>query len=82
MGALAEAECRGIIEALKLAKQRQLPLNGFGLSWSDDLNGCWNRNLDWTARVLAEIIAFTQAGGQINRALMLALNPTGMQKPQ
>lgn len=67
MGALAEAECRRIIEALKLAKQKQLPVEWVPVSAGAMISmDSGTENLDWTARVLAEIIGFTQAGGQIN----------------
>ncbi len=67
MGALAEPECRRVIAALDLAEQRDLPLEWVALSAGARID--WDtgtENLDWTARVLARIVRFTQAGGQID----------------
>ncbi len=65
--ALSEPECRSILAAIDLAKQERLPLEWFAVSSGAKIsmeNG--TENLDWTARVLREIIHFTQQGGEIN----------------
>ena len=67
MGALSEAECRRVLAAFDLAKERGLPVewvpvsSGAKIAWDSG-----TENLDWTARVLARIIEFTQGGGVVN----------------
>ena len=67
MGALAEPECRRIIAALDIAEARGLPVEWLPVSSGAKIAmDSGTENLDWTARVLRRIIAFTQAGGEIN----------------
>ena len=67
MGALAEPECRRVIAALELAKERDLPVEWIPVSSGAKIAmDSGTENLDWTAAVLRSIIEFTQAGGQIN----------------
>jgi acetyl/propionyl-CoA carboxylase alpha subunit/acetyl-CoA carboxylase carboxyltransferase component len=67
MGALSEAECRRILAAIELADAERLPIewvpvsSGAKIAWDSG-----TENLDWTARVLARIVQFTQAGGVIH----------------
>jgi acetyl/propionyl-CoA carboxylase alpha subunit/acetyl-CoA carboxylase carboxyltransferase component len=67
MGSLAEAECRRILAVFDLAETLSLPVewvpvsSGARIAWDSG-----TENLDWTARVLARIIRFTQAGGTVN----------------
>jgi acetyl/propionyl-CoA carboxylase alpha subunit/acetyl-CoA carboxylase carboxyltransferase component len=67
MGALAEPECRRLLAAFDLAEARNLPVewvpvsSGARIAWDSG-----TENLDWTARVLARIVRFTQAGGTVN----------------
>lgn len=67
LGCLAERECRYVLAAIELAREKQLPLEWFPTSSGAKIsmdNG--TENLDWTAQVLREIIHFTQSGGEIN----------------
>jgi acetyl/propionyl-CoA carboxylase alpha subunit len=67
MGSLAEPECRRIIAALDLATRE-----GYAVEWVPASSGAriamdsGTENLDWTARVLARIVRFTQAGGTLH----------------
>jgi acetyl/propionyl-CoA carboxylase alpha subunit/acetyl-CoA carboxylase carboxyltransferase component len=67
MGALAEPECRRLLALFDLAEAQSLPVewvpvsSGARIAWDSG-----TENLDWTARVLARIIRFTQAGGTVN----------------
>jgi acetyl-CoA carboxylase carboxyltransferase component len=67
MGAVAEPECSRIIAALDLAHELQAPLDWFAVSAGARIamdSGV--ENMDWISRVLARIVRFTQAGGEIN----------------
>lgn len=67
MGALAEAECRRVIAAIDLAEERGIPIEWLPISSGAKIAmDSGTENLDWTASVLKRIIAFTQAGGEIN----------------
>ncbi len=67
LGALAEPECRRILAALELAHAMHVPLEWFTLSAGAKISMTSGvENMDWIARVLRGIIAFTQAGGEIN----------------
>lgn len=67
MGSLAESECRRIIEALKLAKEKQLPLEWFALSAGAKISmTSGTENMDWISLVLRYLIEFTQQGLEIN----------------
>jgi len=67
LGALAEPECARILAALKLARSLRVPLEWFTLSAGAKISmDSGVENMDWIARVLREIIEFTQAGGEIN----------------
>ncbi len=67
MGSLAEPECRRIIAAIDLAERE-----GMAVEWVAVSSGAriamdsGTENLDWTARVLARIVRFTQGRGTIN----------------
>ncbi|QTD52505.1 ATP-binding protein [Sulfidibacter corallicola] len=67
LGCLSEPECRSFRAALTLARERRIPLEWFSISSGAKIsmdNG--TENLDWTARVLRDLIQFTQEGGEIN----------------
>ncbi len=67
LGALAEPECRRILAALALAEELELPVEWFSLSSGARISmSSGTENMDWVARVLAGIVEFTQAGGEIN----------------
>ncbi|MBI5507953.1 MAG: ATP-grasp domain-containing protein [Deltaproteobacteria bacterium] len=67
MGALAEPECRRVIEALNLAERLRVPLEWFPVSAGAKISmDSGTENLDWTARVLRRIVEFVQQGGEIN----------------
>jgi acetyl/propionyl-CoA carboxylase alpha subunit/acetyl-CoA carboxylase carboxyltransferase component len=67
MGSLAEEECRRVIAALDLAERRGLPVEWLPVSAGARIEmNSGTENLDWTARALARIVAFTQGGGEIN----------------
>jgi acetyl/propionyl-CoA carboxylase alpha subunit/acetyl-CoA carboxylase carboxyltransferase component len=67
MGSLAEPECRRLLAAFALAEAERLPVewvpvsSGARIAWDSG-----TENLDWTARVLARIVHFTQGGGVVN----------------
>jgi acetyl/propionyl-CoA carboxylase alpha subunit/acetyl-CoA carboxylase carboxyltransferase component len=67
MGALAEAECDRIVQAIDLAERLGVPLEWVAVSAGARID--WQtgtENLDWTARVLKRIVDFTQSDGEIN----------------
>ncbi|MFV0308701.1 MAG: carboxyl transferase domain-containing protein [Desertimonas sp.] len=67
LGSLAEPECRRIIGALELARQRRIPLEWFALSAGAKISmDSGVENMDWIARALRSIVEFTQDGGEIN----------------
>lgn len=67
MGALAEPECRRILAALDLARERSCPLEWFPVSSGARIAmESGTENLDWTAAVLRKLIEFTQSGGEVN----------------
>ena len=67
IGALAEPECRRVMAALDLADARSLPVEWLPVSAGAKIAmDSGTENLDWTARTLARIVEFTQAGGEIN----------------
>lgn len=67
LGALAEPECRRVLAALQLAEEHTLPVEWFTLSSGARISmSSGTENMDWVARVLAGIVEFTQAGGEIN----------------
>ena len=67
LGALAEPECRRIVAALQLAKAMRVPLEWFPLSAGAKISMTSGvENMDWIAKVLREIVHFTQGGGEIN----------------
>lgn len=67
MGALAEPECRRIIAALEIAEQFSIPVEWIPVSSGAKISmDSGTENLDWTAKVLRQIILFTQKGGIIN----------------
>jgi acetyl/propionyl-CoA carboxylase alpha subunit/acetyl-CoA carboxylase carboxyltransferase component len=67
LGALAQPECARILAALRLARSIGVPLDWFTLSAGAKISmDSGVENMDWIARVLREIIEFTQAGGEIN----------------
>ncbi len=67
LGAIAEPECRRIIAALELARDKGIPVEWFTLSAGAKISmDSGVENMDWIARVLRRIIEFTQAGGEIN----------------
>jgi acetyl/propionyl-CoA carboxylase alpha subunit/acetyl-CoA carboxylase carboxyltransferase component len=67
IGALAEPECRRVIAAIDLADARGIPVEWIPISAGAKIAmDSGTENLDWTARTLARIVSFTQAGGEIN----------------
>jgi acetyl/propionyl-CoA carboxylase alpha subunit/acetyl-CoA carboxylase carboxyltransferase component len=67
LGSLAEPECRRIIAALDLAAELGVPLEWFALSAGAKIAmDSGTENMDWIAAVLRRIVAFTQAGGELN----------------
>ncbi|HXR16359.1 MAG TPA: carboxyl transferase domain-containing protein [Terriglobales bacterium] len=67
LGAIAEAECRRILAALDLAKEKSIPLEWFPVSAGAKISmQSGVENMDWIARVLRSLIQFTQAGGEVN----------------
>ena len=67
MGAVAEPECRRINAALDLAERMRVPLEWFAVSAGAKISmESGTENMDWIARVLRRLIAFTQAGGEVN----------------
>ncbi len=70
MGSLAEPECRRIVAAIDLAERERLAVEWVPVSSGARIAmDSGTENLDWTARVLARIVRFTQAGGVINIVL-------------
>ena len=67
MGALSEPECRRVNAAIALADSRNLPIEWLPVSAGAKIAmDSGTENLDWTARVLREIINFTERGGCIH----------------
>lgn len=67
MGALAEPECRRVVAAIELASARDLVVEWLPVSSGARIAmDSGTENLDWTARVLRQIIEFTQQGGVIH----------------
>ncbi|GAC1518019.1 MAG: biotin carboxylase N-terminal domain-containing protein [Acidimicrobiales bacterium] len=67
LGSIAEPECRRVLAAIDLAERIGAPIEWFALSAGAKIAmDSGTENLDWVARVLRRIIAFTQAGGEIN----------------
>ena len=67
LGTVAEPECALVVAALDLAEERGLPVEWFALSSGAKISmDSGTENMDWVARALRRIIAFTQAGGEIN----------------
>jgi acetyl/propionyl-CoA carboxylase alpha subunit/acetyl-CoA carboxylase carboxyltransferase component len=67
LGAIAEPECRCILAALDLAKEKGAPLEWFPVSAGAKISmESGVENMDWIARVLRRLVEFTQAGGEVN----------------
>jgi acetyl-CoA carboxylase carboxyltransferase component len=67
LGTVAVAECAIIAEAVKLAGERELPVEWFTLSSGAKISmDSGTENMDGVARALREIVLFTQNGGEIN----------------
>ncbi|HET8646664.1 MAG TPA: carboxyl transferase domain-containing protein, partial [Vicinamibacteria bacterium] len=67
LGALAEPECRRILGALDLARERALPVDWIALSAGARISmDSGTENMDWIARVLRRLVEFTQEGGEVN----------------
>ncbi|MFC1707484.1 carboxyl transferase domain-containing protein, partial [Planctomycetota bacterium] len=67
MGALAEPECRRVVQALSLAAKMRVPVEWYAVSAGAKISmESGTENLDWTARVLRRIVEFTRHGGEIN----------------
>jgi acetyl-CoA carboxylase carboxyltransferase component/biotin carboxyl carrier protein len=67
LGAVAEPECRLILAALELARQQSVPIEWFTLCAGARISmESGVENMDWIARVLRELVQFTQNGGEIN----------------
>ena len=67
LGALAEAECRLILGALELAEEKRVPLEWFPISAGAKISmESGVENMDWIARVLKQLVKFTQGAGEVN----------------
>ncbi|HEX2820111.1 MAG TPA: biotin carboxylase N-terminal domain-containing protein, partial [Streptosporangiaceae bacterium] len=67
LGNVAEPECRRIIAALGLARQKGVPAEWFALSSGALIAmDSGTENMDWIAAVLRALIEFTQVGGEVN----------------
>ncbi|MCK6547438.1 carbamoyl-phosphate synthase subunit L [Myxococcota bacterium] len=67
MGAIAEPECRRIMEALDLAHSMKVPVEWFALSAGAKISmESGTENMDWISRVLRKIIERTEEGLEIN----------------
>ena len=67
MGALAEAECRRIMEGIDLAEKMQIPLEWYAVSAGAKISmESGTENMDWIADVLRRLVEFTQAGSEVN----------------
>jgi len=67
MGAFAEPECRLLLAAIALARRLDVPIDWIPVSSGARIAmDTGTENLDWTARVLRELITFTQDGGEVN----------------
>jgi acetyl-CoA carboxylase carboxyltransferase component len=67
MGSVAEPECRRINEAINLAERLSVPVEWFPLSAGAKISmDSGTENMDWVGRTLRRLIAFTQAGGEVN----------------
>ena len=67
LGTVAVPECALIVAALDLAEERGLPVEWFALSSGAKISmDSGTENMDAVAKALRRIIAFTQAGGEIN----------------
>jgi acetyl/propionyl-CoA carboxylase alpha subunit/acetyl-CoA carboxylase carboxyltransferase component len=67
LGAIAEPECRRILAALDLAREKNVPLEWFPISAGAKISmDSGVENMDWIARVLRGLVEFTQAGGEVN----------------
>ncbi|HSN84172.1 MAG TPA: carboxyl transferase domain-containing protein [Polyangiales bacterium] len=67
MGSLAEPECRRIIAALDLAREKRLPVEWYAVSAGAKISmESGTENMDWIADVLRRVIEFTQQGGEVN----------------
>ena len=67
MGALAGPECDRICAAIRLAEREKLPVEWVSVSSGAKIAmDSGTENLDATARVVRNIVTFTDAGGEIN----------------
>lgn len=67
LGAIAEDECRRVIEAINLAEAEGIPLEWFAISSGARISmSSGVENMDWVAAALRRIVEFTQDGGEIN----------------
>ncbi|MGB3866987.1 MAG: carboxyl transferase domain-containing protein [Xanthobacteraceae bacterium] len=67
LGSLGEAECRRILAALGLAREKSLPVEWFAVSSGARVSmESGTENMDWTARVLRGLVGFTQDGHEVN----------------
>jgi acetyl-CoA carboxylase carboxyltransferase component/biotin carboxyl carrier protein len=67
LASLAEPECRMVIGALALAKERATSLEWYAVSAGARISmTSGTENMDWISIVLRRLIEFTQGGGEIN----------------
>ena len=67
LGALAEPECRRILAAIEMAREKNVPVEWFPISAGAKISmDSGVENMDWIARVLRALVEFTQAGGEVN----------------
>src|SRR3712207_9424191 len=67
LGTVAEPEGARVSAALDLAEERGIPVEWFALSSGARISmDSGTENMYWVSRALRRIIAFTQAGGELN----------------
>ncbi len=67
LGNLAEPECRRVNASLKLAAQREIPVEWYAVSSGALIAmDSGTENMDFIALTLRRIIEFTQGGGEVN----------------
>jgi acetyl-CoA carboxylase carboxyltransferase component len=74
LGAIAEPEARRVLGALALAQRLRVPVEWFAVSAGAKISfDSGTENMDWVARVLRELVHFTQVGGEVN-VIVAAIN--------
>ncbi|MFV0318046.1 MAG: carboxyl transferase domain-containing protein [Microthrixaceae bacterium] len=66
MGAVSEPECRVVLAAIDLAEAEGVPLEWVAVSAGAVISlHSGTENMDWCAAVVARLVRFTQAGGEV-----------------